>query len=109
MTRFSVTVRVDEHSELCQLLLAGDLDFEQVDRLVDTARTGLADVAIRRIVLDLRDVTFIDSSGVGALISVRRMARAGGRTATLRNVGGHTAEVLRIAAIDQVFDREPGH
>lgn len=107
MELFSVTLRVDEHSHLGELVLSGELDFAQAGRVVDEARIGLADAAVRQLVVDMRDVTFIDSTGVGELINVRRMADAAGRPVTLRNVGPGTAGVLKMAAVDQVFENEP--
>lgn len=107
MTRFNVTLRVDENSHLGIMLLTGDLDYSEAGRVVDTARAGLADDAVIRLVLDLRGLDFIDSSGVGALVNVYRLAEASGRPVALRNVGVGTAAVLKIAAIDRIFGYEP--
>lgn len=103
MTLFSVTLRVDEHGRLGVMLVRGELDFTHAGSVVDTARVGLADAEMRRLVVDLQDVDFIDSSGVGALINVYRMAEATGRVVTLRNVGPGTAGVLKMAAVEQLF------
>ena len=107
MTRFNVTLRVDENSRLGLLLLSGDFDYTEAGRVVESARTGLADSAVLRLVLDLRDLDFIDSSGVGALVNVHRLAEATGRPVALRNVSAGTAAVLKIAAIDRIFGHEP--
>jgi anti-sigma B factor antagonist len=107
VTRFNVTLRVDENSRLGILVLSGDLDYAEAGRVVDTARAGLEDDAVRRLVLDLRGLEFIDSSGVGALVNVHRLAEATGCPVALRNVGPGTAAVLKIAAIDRIFGHEP--
>jgi anti-sigma B factor antagonist len=54
------------------------------------------------IILDLRDVTFIDSSGLGVL--VRILARTGKDNLKLCGLTSRTAEMLRITRLSNVFD-----
>ena len=54
------------------------------------------------IVLDLRDVTFVDSSGLGVL--VRILARTGPHRLKLCGLTGRIAEMLRITRLSNVFD-----
>lgn len=53
------------------VVLAGDLDLASAPRL-SHAIEQLPDDP-RPVILDLRDVAFVDSSGVGALLDVERM------------------------------------
>jgi anti-sigma B factor antagonist len=54
------------------------------------------------IVLDLRGVTFIDSSGLGVL--VRILARTGQDNLKLCGLNSRIAEMLRITRLSNVFD-----
>jgi anti-anti-sigma factor len=61
---------------------------------------------IKRLVIDLAHVTFLDASGIGALVEVYRMTDEPGRRATLRNPSHAAAAVLKLTAIDQLFAQE---
>jgi anti-sigma B factor antagonist len=60
-----------------------------------------------KIVIDLGNLTHIDSGGVGALVSAQASARNAGCDIKLCNLGNHTKEVLQItklATVFQIFD-----
>lgn len=59
----------------------GDLDAESVDLFREAAAT-VAGAA--RLVIDLSDVPFVDSSGLGAIIGVVRRIREGGGEVTIQ-------------------------
>jgi len=58
----------------------------------------------RQIVLDLRNVTRIDSSGLGTLVAVYVSARKIGGDIKLANLGNHIIEALRITRLVTVFE-----
>jgi anti-anti-sigma factor len=101
--RFSITLRVDEHDAEGELLLRGEFDYSATRGVIDTAKSALADDSVRRLVVDLTDVTFIDSSGIGALVNIYRMSRATGAMAVLRDPTPATAAILKLTSVDQLF------
>jgi anti-anti-sigma factor len=101
--RFSITLCVDEREALGELLLRGEFDYSATQNVIDTAASALTEDSVRRLVVDLTDVTFIDSSGVGALVNIYRMSRATGAMAVLRDPTPATAAILRITSVDQLF------
>jgi anti-sigma B factor antagonist len=58
----------------------------------------------RQIVLDLGNVTRIDSSGLGTLVALYVSARKVGGDIKLANLGNHIKEALRITRLVAVFD-----
>ncbi len=52
--------------------------------------------------LDMREVTFIDSTGVGSLIGLRRRVHDAGGTLSLI-VSDSVAHTLHAADVDQIF------
>jgi anti-sigma B factor antagonist len=58
----------------------------------------------RQIVLDLTDVTRIDSAGLGTLVGLFVSARAVGTVIKLSNPGNHANEILRITRLAAVFE-----
>lgn len=63
----------------------------------------LLDAGVRRLVVDLSDVTFIDSTALGVLIGgVRRVHSAGGAM-TLVVVTRPVERVLGVTGLDRIF------
>jgi len=58
----------------------------------------------KHLVVDLRKVGFIDSCGLGALISALKVLRTSGGSLVLANVSEPVEAVLRITRLSRVFD-----
>ncbi|WP_323099164.1 STAS domain-containing protein [Intrasporangium sp. YIM S08009] len=82
--------------------LAGEVDTYTVPD-VRAAFDAVALAPGSTVVVDLRDVTFLDSSGLGAVIGLYHRARAAG--ATLRLLcDGVSLRLVRLTRLDQVID-----
>ncbi len=85
--------------------LSGDLDLvarpELTERVVARVTDDLAGVTI-----DLENVTFCDSSGLGGLLDIRRAAGEAGVHMALRNVPRPVARVLDLTDVDGWLQRE---
>ena len=80
-----------------ELALAGDLDMVATFNLEPKVDRLLAETSVRRLTLNLADVGFIDSAGVGALVSIRERTEQLGVELILANVPGPVHRVLEIA------------
>jgi anti-sigma B factor antagonist len=89
-------MRISDHSEdfLAVVTVAGELDEATVPELRDRL-SGLIDAGTAWLLLDLRELEYIDSSGVGLLIGTAR--RAG-------EVGGELALICARPNVLRVFD-----
>jgi anti-anti-sigma factor len=56
------------------------------------------------IVLDLHELSFVDSAGLGRLLAAQRRARRGGRRLLLMHVGRAVRRLLALAAVDAMFE-----
>lgn len=88
------------------LSLDGDLDIATAPVLRDAVTRLMADGAVGQLLVDLADVRFLDSSGVRALLQARKAAEERGVTFMVSRPGEFVAEVLRIAAVDQLLGVE---
>ncbi len=59
---------------------------------------------IKKIVIDLGGVNYMNSSGLGTLISVLTTVRNGGGSLVLSNVGGKVQNLFLITQLVKVFD-----
>jgi anti-sigma B factor antagonist len=96
-------LRVETHHIVDVLHLAGRLDLVSSSTLKDTIRQRLAD---RRtlIVLNLERVDFINTSGLGALISALRDVRLANGRLVLCGLAPYVDELLEITGLKKVFE-----
>lgn len=73
-----------------------------------TCQQLLQDIAVpKQMVFDLSQTTFIDSSGIGALVSNAKLLREKGVELVLQNVQPQVMAVLAMTGLDKVLTIEP--
>ena len=95
--------------EITILKLTGRLELEEGDLLLRDYVNRLVAEGRVKIVLDLKDVTRIDSAGIGMLVSKYLSARRVGGTIKLLNLthrSGHLMEITRLVTVFEIFDDE---
>jgi anti-sigma B factor antagonist len=88
------------------LNLEGDIDVSVADQLATESASALDAAESSELVVDMQNVKFIDSTGLGALVRLRKNAAARGVSLRLRNVPPQTLRVMQLTALDQSFDIE---
>jgi anti-sigma B factor antagonist len=58
----------------------------------------------KKIVLNMDNITFIDSAGLGTLVSAHHSAKAQGSSLRLCHLGTKFTEVLQITKLMTIFD-----
>jgi anti-sigma B factor antagonist len=58
----------------------------------------------KKLVLDLKKVTFIDSSGLGTLVAAHASAKSSGATLRLCNLGSRTIELMQMTRLMTIFE-----
>ena len=87
-----------------RLKISGELDLATRETLRDELKLAEASDA-KRIVLDLNDLTFIDSSGIAILVEAhQRSATSGSRFRVLLLVDGQVREVLELTGLTEILD-----
>jgi len=86
--------------------LSGRLD-ARTSPLVRSTLQNLLENEQLKIVVDLQEVPFIDSSGLAALVSGLRMARAKGGNVALSGAQSQAQIVFRLTMLDRVFPIHP--
>lgn len=92
-------------SDRCVLGLVGDVDISTVDSLLDAAFRCMDRAGV--VELDLGELTFIDSSGLGALVRIRNEANERAKTLRVTNVPAATERLLRITGLDKALRMQP--
>lgn len=103
---FSVDIVSDD--ERVRVSPAGELDIATADRLRQPI-AELLEEGFRRVIVDLRNVTFLDSTGVHTLIQCHERARDLGARMSIILGGPATRRVLDITGIIDHLEIERSH
>jgi anti-sigma B factor antagonist len=95
---FEVRAALDAHTG--RLAVVGELDIATRRRLEQEVAALLCKGA-RSVVIDLGELSFIDSSGLSLLVSLNDQADAGGWTLGLTRPSGQVLSVLRLTGADK--------
>jgi anti-sigma B factor antagonist len=75
---------------------------EEAESLRDKVK-NLIDVGRKNLILNVDHVTFVDSAGLGALVSAHHAASAQGGTLRLCHVGPKVKQMFRMTKLDNIF------
>ncbi|MBN1955409.1 MAG: STAS domain-containing protein [Anaerolineae bacterium] len=95
-----------QSGEYAVLTLAGRLDAETAPDLKVQLK-GLVGAGQVLLVLELTNLSFIDSAGLAALVSVLKTAREAGGTLRLVGLNERTATAFKLTLLDRVFEFYP--
>ncbi len=93
-----LSIASSRQGEVQTISLDGELDLANAE-LVERELVRVEATDVRRIVLDLAGLSFLDSSGIRLLIAAAGRAEAGGGRMTIRRPSEPVRRVLRIAGV----------
>lgn len=84
--------------------LSGELDHMQTARLRRELDELIADPGVKRLVFDLSELNFMDSSGIGMIIGrYKVMTRRGGSVAV--RAGRQVSRILELSGLYQIVEK----
>ena len=92
-----------EADNITVLALKGRLDALTAPELRPTI-DGLVERGHNRVVCDLHDLETIDSSGVGAIVSLFKRSRMKGGDVKIARLRGQPKEIFRLLRLDRAFE-----
>ena len=99
-----MTIQIRSHGEVTVLDIDGKITIEQGTRRLYTQVRKLLKEGQRRILLDLSGVSYIDSTGVGALVAAYTSVRNADGQLCLCGVDRRVRELLECTRLLAVFD-----
>jgi anti-sigma B factor antagonist len=103
LPEFSIDVATDGGALI--LRLCGELDMA-TSRLLESELGKAAESTARKIVLDLRALRFIDSTGMTLLADAFETSQANGRRLTLRHPPQQVEQLLSLTGLDSILSFE---
>ena len=96
-------ILVNDDHDLVLITVKGDIEMMTIkefkERLFDIGQN-----MDKNVELDLSDVDYIDSSGVGVLISLLKLQKKKGKTLRISKVSSQVMNVLQLSSLSDVFN-----
>jgi anti-sigma B factor antagonist len=100
----SVTVIIGEVGGVSIVELSGRIILGEESGALREAVKNLVVAGKKKIVLDMANVTYIDSAGLGALVAAHVSAKTEGASVSLCALGSKFHEVLQMTRLLTIFD-----
>ena len=100
----SVSIAIRDVADVKVVDLSGRITLGEASGKLRAAVSGLLDGGATKMLLNLGDVRYIDSSGLGELVSAYTTARGNGCTVKLMNVQAKVQDLLQITKLYTVFE-----
>ena len=101
-SRDAFVMRISAEETNITLELAGELDMSSASLLRTEVEAALESAA-PRVIVDLSELKFIDSSGIKTLFNAWRHPRGGPDRLTIRNAQGLVEKVLALSGLDSIL------
>ncbi len=102
----AVKIRLSQ-DEVCACLL-GDIDHHTARQMREEIDAAIQRAQPKHLVLDFRDVPFMDSSGIGLVMGRYRLMLSFGGDVRLANVPQRLQKVMRLAGLDKLAMMQDG-
>ncbi|MFL5881899.1 MAG: STAS domain-containing protein [Actinomycetota bacterium] len=99
-----LSITVGQQDGHLLLVLQGSADLESKEQLLQSLRDAIDQSG--SVVLDLRDLEFMDSSGLSALVIAANRAQRFGETITVRHPRNIVRQMIQMSGVDGVVKVE---
>ncbi len=94
--------------ERVTVVIAGELDHFAAPQIRSMLDDLIRDPSVVDLVLDLENLTFMDSSGIGVLLGRLRILQARGGTLSVKNMQPSVEKLFRLSGLQKVIAIEQG-
>ncbi|MGI5211424.1 STAS domain-containing protein [Plantactinospora sp. CA-290183] len=102
----SLTVRTEQRGEMAVVSVGGELDMATAPQLQDQI-TDLLEKGQTRLVFDLSDLTFCDSTGLSVFVRARNSADEAGGVVRLAAPRRGVLRILEVSGLVEVLQTYP--
>ena len=83
--------------------VVGDVDLYNVGELKQAIFRLLDGEDVKSMIIDMKSINYMDSSGIGALVAGQKKIKTRGGSFALLNMKEDVLNILRLATLDQFF------
>lgn len=98
----TMPVQIVHQEENLTAYLVGEIDHHTAKSIREEIDSAAQRAVPEELILDFRDVTFMDSSGIGLVMGRYALMRDLGGTLRVANQSAHIKKVMRLAGLDKL-------
>ena len=98
-----MTITVEFHGTIASIALSGGIDYASQKEFNNANEQVLSTEDVMEIHVNFSETTFLDSSGIRALLMLQKEADKSGKTLILMHVNETMRDVFEIGGFDKVF------
>lgn len=95
-------VQIEVGDEMVTAFLSGELDHHNVRDIREQIDSAVVQSNTKHLSLDFREVTFMDSSGIGLVMGRYKLLEEQGGDVELANLPTPLKKVMRVAGMDKL-------
>lgn len=99
---FNILSQFDKEKNAWLIKITGEIDIYNSDE-VKTRLTRLLEEKNTDLIIDCKDLEYIDSTGLGALVGVLKALKQADNNMHLKNLRSNILKLFRITDLDKVF------
>ena len=103
MSELAIDLESIEGASIVALRCHGDIDAHTCAKL-DIAMKGILDEGVTRVIVDLTDVPYVASRGLGVLIAARKQIEDSDGGLALLNPNASVTAAIEVLGFDTVFN-----
>ena len=98
-----MNVAIEFRGDVANITLSGNIDYSMQEEIRKVNQQALSNESVREICVDFDQVTFLDSSVIRALLTLKKEADAAGKALVLLNCNNNIREVFELGGFDRMF------
>lgn len=83
--------------------LTGELDHCSAQGIRRELDALIHDPGVRHLVLDMKEMSFMDSSGIGVILGRYRTMKQRGGTVAVKNMNAHVERIFILSGMNQII------
>lgn len=97
-------VRMETQNDELIAYISGDIDHHSARAIREQIDGEVTSMYIKKLYLDFKDVTFMDSSGIGLVMGRYKLIRSQNGSVIIQNCSVHIKKVMRLAGMDKLAE-----
>lgn len=97
-----LTVEISDKEKDFEVYIKGEIDLNNINQIENILDEGINKG--KNIIIDMKDVRFIDSTGIGLLVKTYKTLKSEGKTIEIRNAVGNVRKVFKITCLEDIFN-----
>lgn len=97
-----MTLKIEKQDEKMTAYLAGEIDHHSAKEIREEIDAQTECYLPKLLILDFKDVTFMDSSGIGLVMGRYKLMKSLGGEVEISNVSSHIEKVMKLAGLEKL-------